>query len=111
MTPKVVLFRRASMRDRAERITSRKPLQTIIYWLQYLIVITILGFPLAAYEGYFHGPRFWYEAVCGSVVRFGPAGGKIASDVDVTVFNKPLGGPDEVREFEITRENYLSFRQ
>ena len=48
----------AGMRDRAEKMTRFKPLQTIIYWLQYLIVTTILGFPLAAYEGFFRERRY-----------------------------------------------------
>lgn len=43
----------AKMRDLAERITRFKPIQTFIYWVQYLVVSTVLGFPLAAYEGYF----------------------------------------------------------
>ncbi len=42
----------AMMRDLAERITRRKPLQTFLYWLEYAIVTFILGFPLAFYEGY-----------------------------------------------------------
>jgi STE24 endopeptidase len=43
----------AKMRDMAERLTWFKPLQTFIYWLQFMIITSILGFPLAAYEGYF----------------------------------------------------------
>lgn len=42
----------ASMRSRAERWTRFKPVQTFLYFLQYLIVTTILGFPLAVYEGF-----------------------------------------------------------
>ncbi len=42
----------AKMRDFAERITRFKPLQTWIYWTEFLIVTTILGAPLAIYEGY-----------------------------------------------------------
>jgi len=48
----------AGMRDRAEKMTRFKPLQTIIYWLQYLIVTTILGFPLAVYEGFFRERQY-----------------------------------------------------
>jgi STE24 endopeptidase len=40
------------MRDLAERVTRFKPLQTIGYWTQYLVLTTILGFPLAVYEGF-----------------------------------------------------------
>jgi STE24 endopeptidase len=42
----------AKMRDFAERITRLKPLQTLIYWVEFLIVTTILGAPLGIYEGY-----------------------------------------------------------
>src|SRR5580658_10948126 len=42
----------AGMRNLAERITRFKPLQTLIYWTEYLVVTFILGFPLAVYEGY-----------------------------------------------------------
>ena len=42
----------AKMRDLAERITRFKPLQTWIYWAEYLVITTILGAPLAIYEGY-----------------------------------------------------------
>ena len=42
----------AAMRNFAERLTRFKPLQTLIYWTEYLILTSILGFPLAVYEGY-----------------------------------------------------------
>ena len=48
----------AGMRNVAERITRFKPIQTFIYWFEYLIVWTVLGFPLAAYEGYFREHRY-----------------------------------------------------
>jgi STE24 endopeptidase len=48
----------AKMRDQAERITRFKPLQTFIYWLQYLILTTILGFPLTVYEDYFREHKY-----------------------------------------------------
>ena len=48
----------AAMRDLAERMTRFKPLQTFIYWVEYLIVTTILGFPLAVYEGYFREHKY-----------------------------------------------------
>ncbi|MGA7633233.1 MAG: hypothetical protein WCB11_20930, partial [Terriglobales bacterium] len=43
----------ARMRDIAERITRFKPTQTFIYWLQYLVLTSILLFPLTVYEDYF----------------------------------------------------------
>jgi STE24 endopeptidase len=42
----------AWMRNLAERITKWKWLQTFIYWVEYLILTSILGFPLAVYEGF-----------------------------------------------------------
>jgi STE24 endopeptidase len=42
----------AGMRNLAERITRFKPIQTLIYWVEFLIVTTVLGAPLAIYEGY-----------------------------------------------------------
>ena len=41
------------MRDLAERITRFRPLQTALYWVQFIIVTSVLGFPLTVYEGYF----------------------------------------------------------
>ena len=41
----------ARMRDLSARISRFRWIQTLIYWVQYLVVTTILGFPLAWYEG------------------------------------------------------------
>jgi Zn-dependent protease with chaperone function len=43
----------AGMRNLAERITRFKPLQTLIYWAEFLVLSTILSAPLAVYEGFF----------------------------------------------------------
>jgi STE24 endopeptidase len=42
----------AKMRDLAARITRFRWLQTLLYWVQYLVITTILGFPLEFYESY-----------------------------------------------------------
>jgi Zn-dependent protease with chaperone function len=42
----------AAMRNLAERITRFKPVQTLIYWAEYLVLTTILAFPMTVYEGY-----------------------------------------------------------
>src|SRR5947209_9399280 len=42
----------ARMRDLSERVTRRKPLQTWLYWAEYLIVVFVLGFPLSVYQEY-----------------------------------------------------------
>lgn len=43
----------ARIRDLAETMTQARPVQTAIYWVAYLLLTTLLGFPLAVYEGYF----------------------------------------------------------
>ncbi len=48
----------ASMRDLAERVTRFKPVHTFVYWLQYLVLTTILVFPLTVYEGYFREHKY-----------------------------------------------------
>ena len=48
----------ARMRDLAERMTRFKPLQTALYWGQYLVVTSVLGFPLAVYEGFFREHKY-----------------------------------------------------
>jgi STE24 endopeptidase len=51
----VLLFSRLSarMRDAAERAVRFRPLQVFLYWLQYLLLTTLLIFPMTLYEGYF----------------------------------------------------------
>jgi STE24 endopeptidase len=46
------------MRDLAERITRFRPLQTALYWLQFIIVASVLTFPLTVYEGYFREHKY-----------------------------------------------------
>jgi STE24 endopeptidase len=41
------------MRDLSERITRFRPLQTALYWLQFIIVTSVVIFPLTIYESYF----------------------------------------------------------
>jgi STE24 endopeptidase len=48
----------AAMRDFAERITRFKPIQSIVYWLQYLLLTSILSFPLTVYEEYFREHKY-----------------------------------------------------
>ncbi len=48
----------ARMRDLAERLTRRKPLQTLVYWIQYLVVMTLVTFPMTVYEGYFREHKY-----------------------------------------------------
>src|ERR1700687_1673253 len=48
----------ARMRDLAERVTRLKPVHTFVYWLQYLVLTTILVFPLTVYEDYFREHKY-----------------------------------------------------
>src|SRR5271168_813696 len=48
----------ARMRDLAERITRFKPIQTFLYWVQYITLVTILVFPLSVYEDYFREHKY-----------------------------------------------------
>jgi len=48
----------AAMRNFAERATRFKPLQTFIYWSEFLMVTTILDAPLGLYEGYFRERQY-----------------------------------------------------
>jgi STE24 endopeptidase len=48
----------ARMRNLAERITRFRPLQTALYWIQFVIVASLLNFPLTVYEGYFREHKY-----------------------------------------------------
>jgi len=42
----------ARMRSVAERITRFRPLQTAMYWIQFILLTSVLTFPMTVYEGY-----------------------------------------------------------
>jgi STE24 endopeptidase len=46
------------MRNIAERVTRFKPVQTFLYWTEYLVLTSLLGFPLSVYEGYFREHKY-----------------------------------------------------
>ncbi len=48
----------ARMRNLAERLTRFRPLQTALYWIQFILVVSILTFPLSLYEGYFREHKY-----------------------------------------------------
>ena len=48
----------AAMRNFAERITRLRALQDLLYWIQYLLAVTVLGAPLAIYEGYYRERQY-----------------------------------------------------
>jgi STE24 endopeptidase len=74
----------AAMRDFAERITRFKPIQTLIYWIEFLIVTTILTAPLDIYEGYFRERQYGL-----ATQTFGPW---MADQFKVLLVNVVLGG-------------------
>jgi STE24 endopeptidase len=48
----------AKMRDLAERITRRRPLQTALYSIGYVLLTTLLFFPLTLYQGFFREHKY-----------------------------------------------------
>jgi STE24 endopeptidase len=48
----------AAMRNLAERVTRFKPVHTFVYSVEYLVLSSILTFPLDAYEGYFREHKY-----------------------------------------------------
>jgi STE24 endopeptidase len=48
----------AAMRNFAERLTRSKPLQTFLYWTEFLIATTILGAPLGVYESFYRERQY-----------------------------------------------------
>ncbi|HKF05830.1 MAG TPA: M48 family metallopeptidase [Candidatus Sulfotelmatobacter sp.] len=48
----------ARMRNLAERITRFRPLQTVLYWIQFFIVTSVLSFPMTVYEGFFRERKY-----------------------------------------------------
>ena len=48
----------AGMRNLAESLTRFRPLQTVLYWIQFIIVVSLLTFPLTVYEGYFREHKY-----------------------------------------------------
>jgi len=48
----------ARMRNLAERLTRFRPLQTVLYWIQFIVVVSVLTFPLGVYEGYFREHKY-----------------------------------------------------
>lgn len=48
----------ARMRNFAERLTRRKPLQTFVYWVQYLFLTGLVTFPLTLYQNFFREHKY-----------------------------------------------------
>lgn len=93
----LLLFTRwsARMRYLAERITRFKNLQTFLYWVQYLVVITVLGFPLEFYQNFVREHRYGL-----ATQTFGPWMGDEAKAFLVTLI---LGGLAAMGIYAIVR--------
>jgi Zn-dependent protease with chaperone function len=85
----------AWMRNLADRITRFKWLQTFLYWVQYLLLTTLLGFPMAVYEGYF---REWKYGL--ATQTFGPW---LWDQTKALGLNMLLGGLFVVALFAVVR--------
>ena len=46
------------MRNLAERLTRFRLLQTALYWIQFLVLVSLITFPLTVYEGYFREHKY-----------------------------------------------------
>ncbi len=85
----------AAMRNLAERVTRFKPVHTIVYWVQYLLVTSILGFPLSVYEDYFREHKYGL-----ATQTFGPWMG---DQLKALALNLVLGGILAMLLFGIVR--------
>ena len=74
----------AAFRNLAERITRFKPLQTVIYWAEYLLVTSVLFFPINVYENYFREHKYGL-----ATQTFGPWMG---DQLKFLIINMVLGG-------------------
>jgi STE24 endopeptidase len=48
----------ARMRDLAERLTRFRILQGAVYWVQFIVLTSVLTFPMTVYEGYFREHKY-----------------------------------------------------
>jgi STE24 endopeptidase len=85
----------ARMRDLAERATRFKPVHTFVYWLQYLVLTTVLVFPLTVYEEYFREHKYGL-----ATQTFGPWMGDQLKNLGV---NLVLGGLLAMMLFGVVR--------
>jgi STE24 endopeptidase len=85
----------AAMRNFAERITRFKPLQTLVYWTQYLVLTSLLGFPLAIYEGFVRERKYGL-----ATQTFGPWMG---DQLKALLVNLVLGGLIAMLLFGVVR--------
>ena len=74
------------MRDLATRIVPWKPLQTWLYWAMYLVLVSLISFPMTVYEGYLREHKYAL-----STQAFGPWLGDQAKELGVGLVLGGLG--------------------
>lgn len=50
----------ARMRDLAARVTRFPTLQSALYWVQYLVITSVIGFPLTVYQGFIREKQYGF---------------------------------------------------
>ncbi len=85
----------ARMRNLAERISRRRPLQVFLYWTQYTIASAVLIFPLTVYRGFFREHRYGL-----ATQTFGPWFGDRLKELALDVV---LGGITVIVLYEVLR--------
>jgi STE24 endopeptidase len=85
----------AKMRDFAERVTRFKPVHTFVYWCEYLLLTSVLTFPLGIYEGYMREHKYGL-----ATQTFGPW---MNEQLKFLLVNAVLGGVIAIILFGIAR--------
>jgi STE24 endopeptidase len=85
----------ARMRDWAEGVTRFKPVHTFVYWCEYLLLTSILTFPLGVYEGYTREHKYGL-----ATQMFGPW---MLDQLKFLLVNAVLGGIISIMLFDIVR--------
>ncbi len=79
----------ARLRDLARRLGRKKPLETALYWVFYLPIVTLLSFPLALYSEYFREHHYGL-ATQGFGSWLGDQGKSLALDLLIGALFLPL---------------------
>jgi STE24 endopeptidase len=85
----------AGMRNFAERLTRFKPIQTLIYWTEFIVITSILSLPLGIYEGYIREKQYGL-----ATQTFGPWMG---DQVKILLVNILMGGIATMVLFGVVR--------
>ena len=85
----------ARLRDRAERLTRHRSLQTLAYWVQFIAVSYLLSFPLSVYRDHFREHQYGL-----SNLTFAAWLGEEAKGLLVSLL---LGGAAVVALYEVVR--------